>query len=103
MWKVPAQGGAAIQVTRNGGGLPVESPDGKSLYFAKGDGATGPWKMPVEGGPETQVVKAVYRANFVCWIADSISLHRAAQTANRPFSSWTSPRARSRRFIPSTR
>jgi hypothetical protein len=64
VWKVPAQGGAAIQVTRNGGGLPFESPDGKWLYFAKGDGAAGLWKMPVEGGPETQVVKAVYRANF---------------------------------------
>jgi len=64
VWKVSAQGGAAIQVTRNGGGLPFESPDGKWLYFAKGDGATGLWKMPVEGGPETQVVNAVYRANF---------------------------------------
>ena len=64
MWKAPAQGGSAIQVTRDGGGLPFESPDGKWLYFTKEDGAAGLWKMPVDGGPGTQVVKAMFRDNF---------------------------------------
>jgi Tol biopolymer transport system component len=60
IWKVPSPGGAAVQVTHNGGSVAVESQDGKTLYFTKDyigrDERAGLWKMPVEGGPETQVV-----------------------------------------------
>ena len=35
VWKMPAEGGDATQITRSGGGqMPVESPDGKTLYYA---------------------------------------------------------------------
>ena len=54
----PSHGGAAIQVTRIGGSGPVESSDGKTLYFTKGDGADGIWRMPLDGGQESQIVKA---------------------------------------------
>ena len=50
---MPAQGGDAVQVTHGGGIAPTESPDGKTLYFAKESGTEGVWKMPMEGGPET--------------------------------------------------
>ena len=33
VWKVPADGGAAVRLTRNGGFEPRESPDGKSLFY----------------------------------------------------------------------
>ena len=62
--KVPAEGGALDQVTRDGGVWPSESPDGKTLYFAKETGARGLWRMPVGGGPETQVQSNVYRCNY---------------------------------------
>jgi Tol biopolymer transport system component len=41
VWKVPAAGGQAIQVTRNGGLCAHESPDGKWLYFC----AAGPARI----------------------------------------------------------
>jgi eukaryotic-like serine/threonine-protein kinase len=65
VWKTPAGGGAAVQVTHGGGGAPQESPDGKWLYFNRNDGFQGVWRMPVEGGAPTQVVKSVWRVNFV--------------------------------------
>ncbi len=64
IWKMPARGGDAVQVTHGGGIAPTESPDGKTLYFAKNIGADGVWKMPVEGGPETKVVPSLHRYNY---------------------------------------
>jgi Tol biopolymer transport system component len=66
-WKVPAAGGPAIQITRNGGGYALESPDGKWIYYAKGDllGSTTLWKMPVQGGKETQVLPSLSYRDFL--------------------------------------
>jgi Tol biopolymer transport system component len=33
VWKMPATGGQATQITRNGGDVPQESPDGKFIYY----------------------------------------------------------------------
>ena len=47
VYKMPAQGGEAIQVTRKGGLYASESPDGKWLFYSKpsaGDWAI--WKVP---------------------------------------------------------
>ena len=38
VWKVPAAGGQAVQITKRGGFAAFESQDGKSLYYAKGIG-----------------------------------------------------------------
>ena len=54
VWKVPADGGPAIQLTRNGGFAAFESPDGSRLYYAKFD-APGIWTVPVNGGEEKGV------------------------------------------------
>ncbi len=65
IWKVPSNGGDAIQVTQNGGYHAMESPDGKWLYFTK-RGENGLWKMPVSGGAETQVMKnKIHKKNWV--------------------------------------
>jgi len=75
VWKIPSpdhsagageRPGAAVQVTYHGGTSSLESPDGKTLYFTK----TTPrfdyslWKMPVNGGPETEVVASLHRYSF---------------------------------------
>ncbi len=65
IWKVPAAGGEQVQVTRAGGTAPSESPDGKFVYYTKDSTPSPLWKMPVDGGPETQVVDDVFRANYV--------------------------------------
>jgi Tol biopolymer transport system component len=67
VWKVLAAGGEALQVTHNGGATALESPDGKWLYYAKGDlpaSTTTLWKMPVNGGEEDQVLPAVFWRDF---------------------------------------
>jgi Tol biopolymer transport system component len=55
VWKIPAEGGQAVQVTRNGGYLAAESWDGQYLYYSKTD-HSGVWRMPLAGGEETAIV-----------------------------------------------
>jgi hypothetical protein len=66
VWKVPAVGGRAEQLTKQGGFEAVESPDGRRVYYAK-RAAFGPrpdipgaqgciWEVPVGGGEEQLVV-----------------------------------------------
>ncbi len=57
VWKLPSEGGPAVQVTRKGGREAFESPDGKSVYYHKRD-VPGIWRVPVEGGEEAQVLDA---------------------------------------------
>ena len=35
IWKMSSSGGEAVQITRNSGDTPQESPDGKFLYYMK--------------------------------------------------------------------
>jgi hypothetical protein len=54
VWKVPAGGGEAVQVTRDGGsGAAFESADGKYLYYVRRSHI---WKAPLDGGPGTQII-----------------------------------------------
>ena len=55
VWKVPVEGGDPVQVTKQGGIEPFESPDGKFVYYCKGISTPGLWRVPVEGGEETPV------------------------------------------------
>ena len=67
IWKMPAVGGDAVQITRNDGDKPLESPDGKYLYYMKGDRypeQCSVWKMPVGGGEETRVLDSVHCDGF---------------------------------------
>jgi Tol biopolymer transport system component/predicted Ser/Thr protein kinase len=64
VWKMPSSGGKAVQVTRRGGMMAFESPDGKSVYYTKRDGSSSLWKVPVGGGEETEVVASVARRSF---------------------------------------
>jgi hypothetical protein len=43
-----------VQVTKNGGTEPLESLDGKFLYYKRDQGIR---KMPVDGGDETEVLR----------------------------------------------
>jgi Tol biopolymer transport system component/DNA-binding winged helix-turn-helix (wHTH) protein len=52
VWKMPMAGGPAVQVTKQGGFESYESPDGKYLYYTKGRGVPGVWRMSLESGTE---------------------------------------------------
>ena len=58
VWKQPAAGGEAVQVTRRGGFHGIESPDGQWVYFNERDGEGEVWKIPADGGQETKVLES---------------------------------------------
>jgi len=55
IWKIPAHGGAAVQVTQHGGTYAKESTDGQYLYYGKTNPVTSLWRVPVAGGEEVEV------------------------------------------------
>ena len=58
IWKMPADGGDAVQVTRSGGCHPLESPDGTRVIYARRSKGRGIWSVPVNGGAETLLLEA---------------------------------------------
>ena len=64
IWKLPVNGGRAIQMTKKGGVLPVESPDGQIVYYLNEE-ETGLWKISVGGAEETRVLEPVLKRAFV--------------------------------------
>ena len=63
VWKMPANGGEAIQVTHDGGFAPLESADGRFLYYVKSLTDTSLWKMPLEGGQAVKVFEGL--SNYI--------------------------------------
>jgi Tol biopolymer transport system component/tRNA A-37 threonylcarbamoyl transferase component Bud32 len=61
IWRLPPTGGQAFQVTMEGGSNPMESFDGKTLYYQKADVVLA---KPLAGGPDTVVVSSVHGWDF---------------------------------------
>ena len=56
---MPAEGGPEVQVTRNGGDLGIEAPDG-TLYYTRQEGDdVGVWKL-LPGGRSEQVLPSCF-------------------------------------------
>jgi Tol biopolymer transport system component len=64
VWKMPQHGAEPVQITRNGGIGPIESPDGKFVYFAKSLAGSSLWRIPAAGGKETKVLDSSALWNF---------------------------------------
>ncbi len=67
IWKVPAEGGDSLQVTKQGGQRPVESADGKFVYYEKGPTFARefePWRAPVHGGDEEPALAEDLRSRW---------------------------------------
>jgi len=73
VWKVPASGGEAIQVTKQEGSLAFESFDGKYVYYVK-DSDPGIWRVPVDGGEELRVLDS-FDLGDDCWVVVSDGLY----------------------------
>src|SRR5262249_34123357 len=58
VWKMAADGGPATRITSVGAMGPIESPDGKTLYYGHPVREKGIWKMPVQGGEAVQITGA---------------------------------------------
>ncbi len=60
IWRMPAGGGEAVQVTKSGGTVAQESADGKLVYYMKESRIhSSLWSISVDSGEEKEVLKSV--------------------------------------------
>jgi Tol biopolymer transport system component len=67
VWKRASTGEPAVQVTRHGGVAALESPDGKFLYYAKGLTVPGLWRIPTDGGEESEIISSLEPGYWGYW------------------------------------
>ena len=85
IWKMPASGGQAAQVTRGGGFDSIESTDGQSLYYLKERGEPGIWRVPVAGGEEALVLDHHRAGLWRQWaVVEQGIFFITAETPDRP-------------------
>jgi Tol biopolymer transport system component len=69
IWRMPAEGGEATLITHSEGGLfPIESRDGKTLYYCHELPEQGVWKIPAQGGMPERVTGSL-RLEHSCGLA----------------------------------
>ena len=64
IWKMPATGGAPVQVTNSAGTIAIESFDGDLFYVDNVNGPGSVWRLPQGGLPAVKVVEGVVLGNF---------------------------------------
>jgi Tol biopolymer transport system component/DNA-binding winged helix-turn-helix (wHTH) protein len=82
IWKVLSGGGTAIKVTKNGGFAPFESHDGQYIYYVRGLGLGGIWRMPVKGGEEVFILDGPTPGYWGYWALLRDGICFATQGAN---------------------
>ncbi len=82
IWRMPAEGGPERQVTHQGGNLPQESPDGKTLYYRKQPDRT-IWKIAPEGGAESPVLESAAVTGGSLWQAFSDGIYFIERVGTR--------------------
>ncbi len=66
IWKMPLSGGAAVQMTRNGGYVAFESFDRRHLYYTQTATGSSPlWRIATAGGDPEKVLDGVSERAFV--------------------------------------
>jgi hypothetical protein len=90
---MPSNGGEAVQITRNSGDAPQESPDGKFLYYMN---AVSVWRAAVDGTQEAKVLDSVHSEGLWTVWKEGIYFFRTPDKMDTVTSASTnSPRARS--------
>jgi Tol biopolymer transport system component/DNA-binding winged helix-turn-helix (wHTH) protein len=66
IWRIRADGTTPTQVTTRGGLTAEESPDRRTLYYAKAGSPSTIWSVPLDGGDDVQLLDGLsYADNFV--------------------------------------
>lgn len=86
LWKMSAQGGAAIQLTQQGVFESFASPDGRFVYFSKGRGIKGLWRVAVDGGGEEVVPELADAGYWRAWMIAPPGLFYVAYADSPPLS-----------------
>lgn len=69
MWKKPAAGGESKQVSQERGWFMGESQDRKFIYYCRNTTPPGLWRVPTDGGADTETLHALaHHAN--CCVTD---------------------------------
>jgi hypothetical protein len=76
---MPSEGGLATQVTHGGGMDPQVSPDGKFIYYLRRGGL---WRLPLSGGPESQILESVSQFNNSFPVENGVFFVAAALAEN---------------------
>ncbi len=72
IWKVPSEGGDAIQITRQGGIYAVETLNGKSIYYTSTDPSAVIRTASANGGEETEVIRDVTGYSTIAMANDGL-------------------------------
>jgi Tol biopolymer transport system component len=95
VWKAPREGDAAVAVTKAAGLAPVESADGKCIYYWNGSDRS-IWSVPSAGGAEAPVLSGIN--HFGWWtLAGNAIIYLVREDAGQQ------PRWLIRRFDPADR
>jgi Tol biopolymer transport system component len=91
VWRIPSAGGLAIQVTHAGGYGGFESVDGTFFYYAKGDTVPGIWRVPTNGGEETEVFASLESGYWGYWALTENGIYYldTAETSGMNFFNFT--------------
>jgi hypothetical protein len=86
IWRIPADGGDAIQITQNGGRYARESWDGEYLYYTDRRGLrTSIWRVSLKGGDEEKILDEV--AGAANWALGRSGIYHATSEIYGPSSS----------------
>lgn len=83
IWKIPAAGGESVQLTKRGGFEVFESPDAKFIYYTKGRGPGGFYKLPVAGGEETEIPQLANAGYWRYWAVGNQGIYFVAEVSSR--------------------
>jgi Tol biopolymer transport system component len=77
IWRMPSNGGDALQITHNSGDLPRESPDDRFLYYMKGwPEAVSVWRSSLDGTQEAKILDSVHSEGQWDVVRDGIYFFR---------------------------
>ena len=99
VWKMPSTGGPAVQVTHHGGFAPLESPNGKFLYYAKGLTLPGIWRISADGGVEAEVISSLRAGYWGYWAVGKNGIYYLDMTKKPGIAFFDIPTQRSTRVF----
>ncbi|MBL8176821.1 MAG: serine/threonine-protein kinase [Bryobacterales bacterium] len=85
IWRKRSDGsGEAVQITRGGGVDPIESMDGKTLYYLKSQSDPGIWSVPISGGEERMLIPGVLLEQWTVTSLGILYLDRLVHAVHTP-------------------
>ena len=83
LWKVPAEGGQSQQISKNGGDMPIEAPDGSYIYFFRNyQDRPRLWGMRPDGTDETLLEKMPTVLDEAAWWPFGSGIYFIDETKN---------------------